>query len=179
MASFLEDRMRLFRFLSVIHFVGTSFLKLCCFTSGVKRYVCGEKEEIVVDGERKRLDGEDESFAREVEGFFLFVSWVRGCRTWFPRFPQLQFKFWEAIGNDTCYYTGEVQDVREGTSCGSQHSYRCKRGSYLGSRVTKCCRTCKVYEHYCYWTQKGKRHFNDDCVSDEFLLSTEDIAQTY
>ena len=71
MAGFLEDRMRLFRFLSVIHFVGTSFLKLCCFTSGVKRYVCGEKEEIVVDGKRKRLDGEDESFAREVEGFFI------------------------------------------------------------------------------------------------------------
>ena len=71
MAGFLEDCMRLFRFLSVIHFVGTSFLKLCCFTSVVKRYVCGEKEEIVVDGKRKWLDGEDESFAHEVEGFFI------------------------------------------------------------------------------------------------------------
>ena len=54
--------------------------------------------------------------------------------------------------------------------------YHEQRGSYLGSRVTKCCRTCKVYEHYCYWTQEGKCHFNDDCVSNEFLLSTEDIA---
>lgn len=70
MASFLEDLMRLYRFLSVIHFVGRSFLKLCSFTLVVKRYVCGESEEIVVDRKRKRLDGEDESFAREVESFF-------------------------------------------------------------------------------------------------------------
>ena len=51
-----------------------------------------------------------------------------------------------------------------------------QRGSYLGSRVTKCCRTCKVYEHYGYWTQEGQRHFNDDCVSNKFLLSTEGTA---
>ena len=60
-------------FLSVIHFFGTSFLKLCSFTSVVKRYVCGEIDHIVPAGKRKRLDGEDQSFAREVEGFlFLF-----------------------------------------------------------------------------------------------------------
>ena len=75
MAGFLEDRMRVFRFLSVIHFVGTSFLKLRSFTSVVKMYVCGEKEEIVVDAKRKRLDVEDESFAREVESFcYLFAE---------------------------------------------------------------------------------------------------------
>ena len=40
------------RFLSVIHFVGTSFLKLCFFTSVVKRYVCGEMDQIVPVGKR-------------------------------------------------------------------------------------------------------------------------------
>lgn len=41
----------------------------------MKRYVCDEKEQIVLGGKRKRLDGEDESFAREVEGFFIcFLS---------------------------------------------------------------------------------------------------------
>ena len=74
MAGFVEDCMHLFHFSSVIHFVGTSFLKLCSFTLVVKRYVCGKKEEIVVDGKRKRLGGEDESFACEVEGFFCFLS---------------------------------------------------------------------------------------------------------
>ena len=76
MAGFLEDRSRLFRFFSVIHFVGTSFLKLCSFTSVVKRYVCSETDPIVPVGKRKRLDGEDQSFAREVEGFcFCFLNW--------------------------------------------------------------------------------------------------------
>ena len=40
------------RFLSVIHFVGTSFLKLCFFTSVVKRCVCGEMDQIVPVGKR-------------------------------------------------------------------------------------------------------------------------------
>ena len=30
----------------------------------MKRYVCGEKQEIVLDGKGKRLDGEDRVFAR-------------------------------------------------------------------------------------------------------------------
>ena len=71
MAGFLEDRSRLFRFLSVIHFVGTSFLKLCSFTSVVKRYACGEMDQIVPVGKTKSLDGKDQSFAREVEGFLF------------------------------------------------------------------------------------------------------------
>ena len=40
----------------------------------VKRYVRGEKEQIVLDGKGNRLDGEEGVFAREVEGFFLTVS---------------------------------------------------------------------------------------------------------
>ena len=55
MAGFLEERSCLFRFLSVIHFVGTSFLKLCSFTSVVERYVCGEMDQIVPVGKRKSL----------------------------------------------------------------------------------------------------------------------------
>ena len=71
MASFLEDHGRLFRLFSVLHFVGRSFLKICEFTSVVKPYVCGVKEE-VVGGKRKRLDG-DEMFVREAESlFYLF-----------------------------------------------------------------------------------------------------------
>ena len=52
--------------------------------------------------------------------------------------------------------------------------YHEQRDSYLGLRVTKCCRTCKVYDHYGYLTLEGKRHFNDDRLSNEILLSSED-----
>lgn len=51
-----------------------------------------------------------------------------------------------------------------------------QRGIYFGSRVTKCCRICKIYEYYSYWIQEGKRYYNDDCLSNEFLLLFEDIV---
>ena len=38
------------------------------------------------------------------------------------------------------------------------------------------CRKCKIYEHHGYWSVDGKRHFNRDSVSLEFLLSSEDTA---
>ena len=49
-------------------------------------------------------------------------------------------------------------------------------GTYLGSRVTKNCNTCKVHEHYDYWTISGKRQFETDCLENDFLLSLEDTA---
>jgi len=54
--------------------------------SVVKRYVCGEKEEIVIDGKRKRLDGEDKSFAREVEGFLCLFPNFGDVERGFPDF---------------------------------------------------------------------------------------------
>ena len=35
-------------------------------------------------------------------------------------------------------------------------------GTYLGSRITKVCHKCKVYEHYAYWTCDGKKHFTEE-----------------
>ena len=152
MAGFLEDRMRLFRFLSAIHFVGTSFLKLCCFTSVVKRYVCGEKEEIVVDGKRKRLDGEDESFAREVEGVFYLFPGFRDVEHGFPDFHNFSLNSGKPLATilvttqERCRMCGKALAVDPNTHI--VVIYHEQRGIYLGSQVTKCCRTCKVYEHY-------------------------------
>ena len=182
MAGFLEDRMCLFRFfLFVIHiFVGTSFLRLCSFTSVVKRYVCGEKEYIVVDGKRKRLDGEDESFAREVEGFFYLFREFGDVERGFPDFHNFSLNSGKPMAmvlvstQDRCRICRKVLGVDPNTHV--VVIYHEQRGSYLGSRVTNCCRSCKVYEHYGYWTLEGKRHFNDDCLSNEFLLSSEDTA---
>ena len=58
MAGFMKDHMRLFRFYSVINFMGRSFFKLSALTSVAKRYVCGEKE-VIVSGKRKNLDGDE------------------------------------------------------------------------------------------------------------------------
>ena len=53
---------------------------------------------------------------------------------------------------------------------------RTKQFLFLGSRLTKLCRKCKIYEHHGYWSVDGKRHFNRGYVLSEFLLSSEDTA---
>ena len=50
------------------------------------------------------------------------------------------------------------------------------RGTYLGPRVTKKCNTCKVHEHYGYWTSGKRRQFETDCLENDFLSSSEDTA---
>ena len=54
--------------------------------------------------------------------------------------------------------------------------YHESHGTYLGSRVTKYCNNCKVYGHHGYWTMEGERMFESDCLTKEFLLSSEDAA---
>ena len=180
MVGFLEDRMRLFRFLSVINFVGLSFLKLCSFTSVVKRYVCGEKEEVVVDGKRKRLEGEDASFASEVERFIYLFPEFGNVERGFPDFHNFCLNSGKPMATvlvslrEKCRNCSKVLVVDANTHV--VVIYHEQRGSYLASRVTKHCRTCKIYEHYGYWTQERKRHFDDDCLMNKFLLSSEDTA---
>jgi len=54
--------------------------------------------------------------------------------------------------------------------------YSCQRGTYLGCRVTKWCRRCKIYEHYGFWTEDKKKYYNSDCLTLDFILSSEDTA---
>ena len=76
MAGFLEDYNRLIRFLSVLYFVGRSFLKSSTLTSVVKRYVFGEKEVVLrgkeVVKKRKNFEGEDEFVGNRGVFFYLF-----------------------------------------------------------------------------------------------------------
>ena len=109
----------------------------------MKRYVCGEKEHIVGDGKRKRLDGEDQSFAREVEGFFYLFPEFGDVDRGFPYFPNFSLSSGKPIATvlvstqDRCRMCGEALAVDPNTHV--VVIYHEQRGSYLGSRVTKCC----------------------------------------
>ena len=54
--------------------------------------------------------------------------------------------------------------------------YHMTRGTYIGSRFTKKCSKCKIQEHFGFFKHDGKRMFNDDCLTNEFLLTSEDTA---
>lgn len=46
----------------------------------------------------------------------------------------------------------------------------------LGSRVIKNCKSCKVYEHYGFWTEHDIKHTDAGCLDNEFLLSSKDTT---
>ena len=54
--------------------------------------------------------------------------------------------------------------------------YHLTRGTYLGCRISKKCSNCKIYEHYGFYTENGNRTFDIDCLSNEFLMSTDETA---
>ena len=54
--------------------------------------------------------------------------------------------------------------------------YDCEFGTYLGSRMSKRCKSCKVFEHYGYYPFEGMRHVDDNILKKEYLLSTKETA---
>ncbi len=54
--------------------------------------------------------------------------------------------------------------------------YHIFHGTYLGSRITRCCRKCKISEHYGFWIENGERYFEDDFEDMEFLISSEETV---
>ena len=78
------------------------------------------------------------------------------------------------LERDSCRKCGWSLSIeKEGHPVVAYHS---ERGTYLGSRLTKLCRVCRIYEHYGYYTIEGKKHYDLSCLQLAFLLSTEDTA---
>lgn len=48
--------------------------------------------------------------------------------------------------------------------------------SYLGCYMTKLCRKCRIYKHYGFWACDGIKYFDNQCLQNKYLLSTEDTA---
>ena len=54
--------------------------------------------------------------------------------------------------------------------------YSLSKGTYLGCRLTKFCRKCKLHQHYGYSTQGNEKTYCHDVLDLNFLLSSEDTA---
>lgn len=54
--------------------------------------------------------------------------------------------------------------------------YSLNKGTYLGCRLTKFCRKCKLHQHYGYSTQGNEKSYVQDVLDLHFMLSLEDTA---
>ena len=54
--------------------------------------------------------------------------------------------------------------------------YSLHRGTYLGCRLSKYCRQCKLHQHYGYCTKHGEKTYDQDVLNLDFIQSSEDTA---
>ena len=182
MAAVFEDIGRSSRLLFVVKSVGDIFIRMLGIASVIEKFVWAKSP----TEEAHQKDGIDEkavssSFVAETENLLHFYpSLLKSDRELFREFHDFSLKCSKPIA--TVLSSTRVNCRK----CGKKLAYENKvipvviysnhRGTYLGSRLTKVCRKCKIYEHHGYWSVDGKRHFNRDSVSLEFLLSSEDTA---
>ena len=182
MAGVGENFDRSSRLLFVFKSVGDIFLKMLGLASVIEKFVWGESAPEEVD----KQDGMDEKsvssiFVAETQNLLHFhPSLLKSDREFFRDFHDFTLK----CGKPIATVLSSSRDLCR--KCGRQLVFERKaipviiysnhRGTYLGSRLTKLCRKCKIYEHHGYWSVDGKRHFDRDSVLSEFLLSSEDTA---
>ena len=186
MATVFGDYSRLFRLFYVKEFAGINAFSLNSFVSTVKRFIFNEKAEDIVEekvGRKRKLSADDSASS--------FVAEVESAVHLFPVLNSRNvevFKEFHDFSLTSGYPMGSVLASKRNTCriCNKALSvdinshviviYHAQRGTYLGSRITKCCRGCKLHEHYGYWTLNGQRQFDENCLENEFLLSSEDTA---
>ena len=179
MATVLEDIDRSFRLLFVFKSIGDGDVGLA---SAIEKFVWGERETEQVE---KKDGGEEKAvsscFVAETQNILHFYSSVlNSYRELFREFLDFSLKCGKPIA--TVLSSSRVNCGKCGKKLAFENKvipvviYSNRRGTYLGSRLTKVCRKCKIYEHHGYWSVEGKRRFNSDSASSEFLLSSEDAA---
>ena len=120
------------------------------------------------------MDKDEAGFVGEVESLLYLFPELGNVEQHFKQFNEFSVNCCKPMGTvlmsqqEVCPFCGKVLAVEPTTHV--VVIYHEQRGSYLGSRITKCCRACKVYEHYGYWTLDGKRQFNEDSL--QILLLT-------
>lgn len=180
MGSVFNDYTLLSRLIFAINTVGHIFLSLTQFTSVVKRFVYGQNPEEANFNDPTHIE-ESKTFAAETESLLEICPSLKETNNPdFKKFHDFTLACGLPLGT---VLVSERQSCRKCTKSltldKKEHLiviYHSERGTYLGNRLTKNCRRCKIYEHYGYWTQGGKKYFDADCLKNDYLLSTEDTA---
>ncbi len=160
--------------------VGDVFLYFPCFCSITRRYVSvGIAEN---DGENVD-EKEDMWFAGETRSLLYLCksgNVTKGFKADFREFHDFSINCSMPMASvlvskrDSCRRCNRILVVD-----GKPHVvviYHIFLGSYLGCRITKCCRKCKIYEHYGFWLENGERYFDEEFEKMDFMISSEETV---
>ena len=187
MVDFTSNMCMLSRLLFVFEVIGESFLAVSQFSNVVRLFITNEgSKDGSLDACEKGLVDDDErqlniQFGSEVKSFaFLNRFAVGNLKDKFVDFCNFSISHGVPLG-------GVFMSARK--VCGRCNAalalekkshvvvvYHMEHGTYLGSRMTKVCRKCKVYEHYGYWTEKSQRFYDAEFLELDFFLSSEETA---
>lgn len=177
---FDNDYSVLSRLFFILRLFGTTFLRFdkLCFV--LKRFVFGETTlPIKHHVQEQHLT---KVFKAEVESLLSITA---------SKVPKNDHSLWSSLheyGIDTNFPTGGflISPYNNCRFCAApltmekKHHvivvYHLKYGITLGSRVKKFCRVCKIYEHYGYYTQDGKKHYDENALNQDYLLSSDETA---
>ena len=190
MATFFDNPSCLTRLAGVINILGRSFTSVTSVLHVVFMFVRGDR---AVKGDAENVEqslpnaGNDTQI-QPLE--FQFSAFVENVSFLYPEIfaGSGSFKAFDDFCKDKGYSCSAIFVTNRHTCrvCGRNLLvcddakdvivYHMTRGTYIGSRFTKKCSKCKIQEHYGFYKRDSKRMFDDDCLTNEFLLTTEDTA---
>lgn len=173
MASLFSSYVHLSRLFFVLGRIGSIFLSLTEFRSVIQKFVYGSNPSEVIE--------DSTTFVAETESLLqLCPSLKETSHEEFKMFHDFTVNCGQPLST---VLVSQRQSCRKCSATltldKNRHVvviYHLERGTYLGSRLTKCCKKCKLYEHYGFWTHGGKKYFDGSCLKNKYLLSTEDTA---
>lgn len=170
------------RLIFIFRIFGITFLKLKKLSFLLRRFVF----KLPIVSFKDKLSGEEELATTE---------FVANCESLTSLLPELITNE-KALREDLHAY-GLNSNIPTGCllitkrdrcrSCGKSLSlekkphnimvYDLKYGPLAGTRMTKVCRKCKIYEHFGYWTLEGLKHYDrEESLNGPYLLTSEETA---
>jgi hypothetical protein len=177
MSSLLDNHLHLSRLFFVFNAIGNIFFKALNVTSVIKGFVFRKNQETGKEDTNNAV----KSFVSEAQSLlYLHPSLLSSDKQLFKEFHDFTLMCGQPMAS---VLVSKQENCRKCCKTlvvdGKLHPiviYSSHRGTYLGCRLIKLCRKCKISEHYGYWTVDGEKHYEEQTLQQEFLQSSEDSA---
>lgn len=176
MSNLLGNSSRLSRLLFVFTTIGDLFFKTVNLASVIKRYVYNSEqpEETTSEDDIAIFTAESQSIR------YLHSDLLIPERDRFREFHDYTLLCGQPMATVLLSSKENCKNCHKNLSLDPKPHpvvvYSLHRGTYLGCRLSKLCRKCKLHQHYGFCTQDGKKTYDEDVLSNDFILSSEDTA---